>query len=147
MRCSFVSIQRRFPPYCISFHCAWILRFVHYGSIANHLKIVNNWFCSPLFPENVFPLTAWEQDINSFFCKGFGSAMRPHKGNLPQGYIVGRHRLIRLAHATVRGVKDHPFRQFRGHAVSLETDDPCGVFIKTGNPFRKRLQVPVKTAV
>ena len=61
--------------------------------------------------------------------------MGPHKRNFPQGHIVDRYGLIRPVRTTVRCVKDHPFRQVRGYAVSLETDDPCGVFVKTGNPF------------
>jgi len=37
------------PTYCMSFQCPPMLGYVHNSSIANPLKIVNNWFCSPLF--------------------------------------------------------------------------------------------------
>ena len=39
----------RIPTYCIFFQGPQMLGFVHYGSIANPLKIVNISFCSLLF--------------------------------------------------------------------------------------------------
>ncbi len=62
------------PTYCMSFQGPQMLGFVHNLSIANPLKIVNNWFCSHLF---VDPLKFQEHiDINVPSLRGKKGAFR-----------------------------------------------------------------------
>ena len=58
--------------------------------------------------------------------------MRPHKRDLPQGYIVGRHGLVCPDVAAIRRMKDHAFREIRRYTMGFKSHGPGGPIIHRG---------------